>query len=104
MTGAVAATVVPVVTALDATPDDVGSIAFPYTHIGGPDYLVMLLLRGMSAVLLESFVPEPALAVFRRHGVTMSGGSTAFYQAFLTEQRKQPGRPVPQPDKNWSGN
>lgn len=80
--------------ALDARPDDVGSIAFPYTHIGGPDYLVMQLLRGMSAVLLESFVPEQAIAVFRRHGVTLSGGSTAFYQAFLTEQRKQPGTPV----------
>ena len=77
--------------ALDARPDDVGSIAFPYTHIGGPDYLVMLLLRGMSAVLLESFAPEQAVAVFRRHGVTLSGGSTAFYQAFLNEQRKQPG-------------
>jgi acyl-CoA synthetase (AMP-forming)/AMP-acid ligase II len=77
--------------ALAATPDDVGSIAFPYTHIGGPDYLVMMLLRGMSAVLLESFVPEQAIPVFRRHGVTLSGGSTAFYQAFLAEQRKQPG-------------
>jgi acyl-CoA synthetase (AMP-forming)/AMP-acid ligase II len=77
--------------ALDAQPDDVGTITFPYTHIGGPDYLVMLLLCGMSAVLLESFAPEPAVAVFRRHGVTMSGGSTAFYQAFLAEQRKQPG-------------
>jgi acyl-CoA synthetase (AMP-forming)/AMP-acid ligase II len=80
--------------ALDAGPDDVGTIAFPYTHIGGPDYLVMLLLRGMSAVLLESFVPGDALAVFRRHGVTLSGGSTAFYQAFLTEQRKEPETPV----------
>jgi cyclohexanecarboxylate-CoA ligase len=77
--------------ALAATADDVGSIAFPYTHIGGPDYLVMMLLRGMSAVLLESFAPEAAVAVFRRHGVTLSGGSTAFYQAFVTEQRKQPG-------------
>ena len=54
----------------------------------------MLLLRGMSAVLLESFVPEEALPVFARHGVTMSGGSTAFYQAFLNEQRKQPGSAV----------
>jgi acyl-CoA synthetase (AMP-forming)/AMP-acid ligase II len=80
--------------ALDARPDDVGTISFPYTHIGGPDYLVMLLLRGMSAVLLESFVPEQALAVFRRHSVTLSGGSTAFYQAFLAEQRKQPGKPI----------
>ena len=54
----------------------------------------MLLLRGMSAVLLESFVPEQAIVVFRRHGVTMSGGSTAFYQAFLAEQRKQPETPI----------
>jgi len=80
--------------ALDARQDDVGSIAFPYTHIGGPDYLVMQLQRGFPVVLLESFVPEPALAVFRRHGVTLSGGSTAFYQAFLNEQRKQPRAPV----------
>ena len=80
--------------ALDARSDDVGTISFPYTHIGGPDYLVMLLLRGMSAVLLESFVPEQALAVFRRHSATLSGGSTAFYQAFLAEQRKQPDAPI----------
>jgi acyl-CoA synthetase (AMP-forming)/AMP-acid ligase II len=77
--------------ALAASERDVGSIAFPYTHIGGPDYLVMMLRCGMSAVLLESFVPEQAVALFRRHGVTLSGGSTAFYQAFLAEQRKQPG-------------
>jgi len=80
--------------ALDAQPADVGTIAFPYTHIGGPDYLVMLLLRGMSAVLLESFVAEQAIAVFRRHRVTTSGGSTAFYQAFLAAQRKEPGTPI----------
>jgi cyclohexanecarboxylate-CoA ligase len=80
--------------ALEATADDVGSIAFPYTHIGGPDYLVMALLSGMSVVLLESFAPEPALAAFRRHGVTLSGGSTAFYQAFLAEQEKRPGEKV----------
>jgi acyl-CoA synthetase (AMP-forming)/AMP-acid ligase II len=80
--------------ALAATDADVGSIAFPYTHIGGPDYLVMALLSGMSVVLLESFAPEPALRVFRRHGVTLSGGSTAFYQAFVAEQEKHPGEPV----------
>jgi cyclohexanecarboxylate-CoA ligase len=76
--------------ALAATAEDVGSIAFPYTHIGGPDYLVMALLSGMSVVLLETFAPEPALQVFRRHGVTLSGGSTALYQAFVTEQEKRP--------------
>jgi acyl-CoA synthetase (AMP-forming)/AMP-acid ligase II len=80
--------------ALAASPGDVGSIAFPFTHIGGPDYLVMALLSGMAVVLVESFAPEAALAVFRRHGVTLSGGSTAFYQAFVAEQERRPGEKV----------
>ncbi len=77
--------------ALDMSPADVGSIAFPFAHIGGPDYLVTLLACGFPAVLMETFVPAEAVEVYRRHGVTMAGGSTAFYTAFLAEQRKQPG-------------
>ena len=76
------------------TEDDVGSIAFPFAHIAGPDYLVMVLALGFPAVLLESFVPATAVEVFARHGVTMAGGSTAFYQAYLNEQRKQPGSKI----------
>jgi cyclohexanecarboxylate-CoA ligase len=77
--------------ALVMSPDDIGSIAFPYAHIGGPDYIVAVLTQGFPAVLLESFVPSEAIPVFRRLGVTMAGGSTAFYIAFLNEQRKNPG-------------
>jgi acyl-CoA synthetase (AMP-forming)/AMP-acid ligase II len=77
--------------ALEMTPADVGSIAFPYAHIGGPDYIVTVLAQGFPVVLLESFVPDEAISIFRRHGVTMAGGSTAFYITFLNEQRKQPG-------------
>ncbi|MEV6379875.1 AMP-binding protein [Streptomyces sp. NPDC051773] len=80
--------------ALRLTADDVGSIAFPYAHIGGPDYLVMLLLYGFPAVLFEHFALPAALKGYRKHGVTVAGGSTAFYSMFLTEQRKQPGEPV----------
>ncbi len=80
--------------ALRPTASDVGSIAFPYAHIGGPDYMVMLLLYGFPAVLFEQFALPDALEGYRRHGVTMAGGSTAFYSMFLTEQRKQPGTPV----------
>ncbi|MEU8687018.1 AMP-binding protein [Streptomyces sp. NPDC048665] len=76
--------------ALRLTADDVGSIAFPYAHIGGPDYLVMLLLYGFPAVLFEHFALPAALAEYRRHGVTVAGGSTAFYSLFLAEQRTQP--------------
>ncbi|MFF3322992.1 class I adenylate-forming enzyme family protein [Streptomyces sp. NPDC002889] len=76
---------------LHLSADDVGSIAFPFAHIGGPDYLVMLLLYGFPAVLFEHFALPGALAEYRRHGVTTAGGSTAFYSMFLAEQRKQPG-------------
>ncbi|MFF4711296.1 class I adenylate-forming enzyme family protein [Streptomyces eurythermus] len=77
--------------ALRLTPHDVGSMAFPYAHIAGPDYTVMLLLYGFPAVLSERFALPDALAEYRRHGVTVAGGSTAFYSLFLAEQRRRPG-------------
>jgi len=77
--------------ALDLGPDDVGSVAFPFAHIAGPDYLVMVLANGCAAAMLEAFVPATAVEVFSRNGATMVGGSTAFYQAYLNEQRKRPG-------------
>ncbi|MER7725703.1 AMP-binding protein [Streptomyces sp. NPDC096323] len=80
--------------ALRLSADDVGSVAFPFAHVGGPDYAVMLLLYGFPAVLFEHFALPDALADYRRHGVTVAGGSTAFYSMFLTEQRKDPARPV----------
>ncbi|WP_030673183.1 class I adenylate-forming enzyme family protein [Streptomyces cellulosae] len=80
--------------ALRLSAADVGSMAFPYAHIAGPDYTVMLLLYGFPAVMFEQFALPDALAEYRRHGVTVAGGSTAFYSMFLAEQRKQPGVPV----------
>jgi acyl-CoA synthetase (AMP-forming)/AMP-acid ligase II len=80
--------------AVQLSEEDVGSIAFPFAHIAGPDYLVMLLTHGCSSAILETFVPEVAVDVFARNGVTMAGGSTAFYQAYLTEQRKRPGTKI----------
>ncbi|OEJ33156.1 class I adenylate-forming enzyme family protein [Streptomyces subrutilus] len=76
--------------ALHLTPADVGSMAFPFAHIAGPDYTVMLLLYGFPAVLFEKFAMPDALDGYRRHGVTVAGGSTAFYSMFLAEQRKDP--------------
>ncbi|MFJ4711454.1 class I adenylate-forming enzyme family protein [Streptomyces sp. NPDC088785] len=80
--------------ALRLSESDVGSMAFPYAHIAGPDYTVMLLLYGFPAVLFEQFALPDALAEYRRHGVTVAGGSTAFYSMFLAEQRKAPERRV----------
>jgi cyclohexanecarboxylate-CoA ligase len=80
--------------ALQMSPDDVGSIAFPFAHIAGPDYLVTMLSIGFPAVLVEAFSAPDVLPIFRRHGATMVGGSTAFYVAYLGEQRKEPGTPI----------
>ncbi|GAA0601027.1 class I adenylate-forming enzyme family protein [Streptomyces crystallinus] len=80
--------------ALRLRADDVGSMAFPYAHIAGPDYTVMLLLYGFPAVMFEHFALPDALEAYRRHGVTVAGGSTAFYSMFLAEQRKRPGEKV----------
>ncbi|MFG3259305.1 class I adenylate-forming enzyme family protein [Streptomyces sp. NPDC048172] len=80
--------------ALRLRPDDVGSMAFPYAHIAGPDYTVMLLMYGFPAVLFERFAMPDALDAYRRHGVTVAGGSTAFYSMFLAQQRAHPGSRV----------
>ena len=69
--------------ALDMGPDDVGSIAFPFAHIAGPDYLVTMLSFGFPAILVEAFSAPDVLPIFRKHGATMVGGSTAFYVAYL---------------------
>jgi cyclohexanecarboxylate-CoA ligase len=81
--------------ALEVGPDDVGSVAFPYAHIGGPDYIVMMLVFGHPAVFIERFTPGGAVAAFAEHGVTMAGGSTAFYQMFLAEDQKVEGPVMP---------
>ena len=52
--------------ALDMGPDDVGSIAFPFAHIAGPDYLVTMLSFGFPAILVEAFSAPDVLPIFRR--------------------------------------
>ncbi|MEU6330990.1 AMP-binding protein [Streptomyces sp. NPDC047049] len=76
--------------ALRLRPTDIGSMAFPYAHVAGPEYTILLLLHGIPAVLLEHFALPGSLAAYRRHRVTVAGGSTAFYSLFLAEARKLP--------------
>jgi cyclohexanecarboxylate-CoA ligase len=77
--------------AIALSPEDIWAIAFPFAHIGGPDSLINMLMQGVPMVLFEEFIPADVIDVCRRLGVTVFGGSTAFYQALLAEQRKRPG-------------
>lgn len=76
--------------AMRADASDIGSIAFPIAHIGGAMYTSMVLASGMSMVLLDRFQAQESADIFRRYGVTLTGGSTAHYQALLAEQRRYP--------------
>lgn len=67
-------------------PSDVSTIFFPFAHIGGPDMMVAGLAVGMPVVMMEVFEPAAAMALQRKHGVTMSGGGTAFYLMYLEQQ------------------
>jgi acyl-CoA synthetase (AMP-forming)/AMP-acid ligase II len=69
--------------------DDVASIAYPFAHIGGLMMLNLLLKLGVPVVLMERFDIQKAAEAFRHHGVTMVGGSTAHYQAWLALQTQQ---------------
>lgn len=80
--------------AVGVGPDDRYGVAFPFTHIGGPNNLCAALQVGFSLVIMEAFDVSAAVELFRRHGVTMVGGGPVFYQAFLEEQRRQPDRPI----------
>ncbi|MEU8137307.1 AMP-binding protein [Streptodolium elevatio] len=80
--------------ALEMADPDVGSLTVPFAHIAGPDYIIALLLTGLSVVVVEHFEPASAIPLFERLGVSLVGGSTAFYNLFLAEQRKQPGRRI----------
>jgi cyclohexanecarboxylate-CoA ligase len=74
--------------ALEMSPSDVGSIAFPFAHIGGPDYLITMLAQGFPAILVEAFDPTTIAATLNGVGATMAGGSTAFYSTFLALHRQ----------------
>lgn len=74
--------------------DDVGTVFFPYAHIGGPDLLVASLATGMALTVMEVYEPTAAVELMRRVGATMTGGSTPHYALLLEEQRKNPDQPV----------
>ncbi len=81
--------------ALDPQDDEIGSVTYPYAHIGGPDFLVMMLRTGLPAVLVETFSPAETYPLLRRHGVNMYGGSTAHYLALVNHIAQTGQHPVP---------
>ncbi|WP_055407077.1 class I adenylate-forming enzyme family protein [Frankia sp. ACN1ag] len=70
---------------------EVGAVGYPVAHVGGIQYLIAALAAGFPILLLEAFIPDQAVELFRRHGVTATGGSTPFYTALLDLAAARPG-------------
>ncbi|WP_261562812.1 AMP-binding protein [Frankia tisae] len=70
---------------------EVGAVGYPVAHVGGIQYLIAALAAGFPILLLEAFVPDQAVELFRAHGVTATGGSTPFYTALLDLAATRPG-------------
>lgn len=62
--------------------DDVAAMAFPVAHVGGIEFFITAICSGTPMVLMEAFVPQQAVELYDRMGVTMTGGAPPFYQAF----------------------
>jgi acyl-CoA synthetase (AMP-forming)/AMP-acid ligase II len=70
---------------------ELGAMGFPVAHVGGIQYLVSALAGGYGLLLLEAFVPDQAVALFRQHRVTTTGGAPPFYSALVAVARATPG-------------
>jgi cyclohexanecarboxylate-CoA ligase len=70
------------------------ALAFPFTHIGGSSWLASAMQRGFALIAIAVFDPETSIPLLARHGVTHAGSGTAFHQAYLTAQRRQPETPL----------
>ncbi|MDW3215261.1 MAG: class I adenylate-forming enzyme family protein [Ilumatobacteraceae bacterium] len=75
--------------------DDHSVVAFPFTHIGGINWLMASLMTGCSLLVVESFAAPETMDLIAGEPVTLAGVTTAFHLAYLAEQRERgPDRPL----------
>jgi acyl-CoA synthetase (AMP-forming)/AMP-acid ligase II len=79
-----------VVERFELGPDDRYPIVFPFTHIGGIGMLVVQLLSGAGAILVEQYDDENTPPFLAAHGVTIAAGGTPLVMRYLQYQRRHP--------------
>lgn len=65
---------------------EVGTITFPIAHIGGTVYLSCALIAGLPVLMVPKVDAARLPHLLAEHRVTVTGGSTAFYQMLLSAQ------------------
>jgi len=72
---------------LELAPEDRSALVFPFTHVGGINWLFSGLMAGFSHLVVESFHPQASISWLASQGVTVAGAGTVFHQAYLAAQR-----------------
>lgn len=81
-------------TRLRVSAGDRSALPFPFSHVGGINWLMATLMTGCSVILVEHFADPVSIPALAREGVTLAGATTAFHMAYLAAQRAQPGTPL----------
>ncbi|MGE0304720.1 MAG: AMP-binding protein, partial [Acidimicrobiia bacterium] len=68
---------------LDIDRDDVHSMPYPITHMGGPLTLTSLARVGAKTLLIETWDPLRSPLIQAEHGVTLLGSAVPFFLAYL---------------------
>ena len=74
---------------LGSHPHEMGTITYPIAHVGGSIYLATALL-GDFPLLLVPKVTEELPRLLAQHAVTVTNGTTAYYQILLAAQLAAP--------------
>ena len=79
---------------LELTATDRVSLVFPFSHIGGSNFLFSGLMTGCAYVCTEAFDANTTSELLSRERVTIAGTGTPFFLTFLAVQRSRPDRPL----------
>jgi cyclohexanecarboxylate-CoA ligase len=79
---------------LELGPTDRVSLVFPFSHIGGSNFLFSGLIAGCTYVCTEAFDATATSELLSRERVTIAGTGTPFFLTFLAVQRSHPDRPL----------
>ena len=80
--------------ALDLEASDRVAFVFPFTHIGGINWLQAGLAAGCTQILIENFADAETIPTLRRHGVTLATAGTVFHEAYLKAQHESRTSPL----------
>ena len=80
--------------ALDMRTEDRVAFVFPFTHIGGINWLQSCLSYGFTHIIIESFADPTTMPTLRREGVTLGSAGTVFHEAYLAAHRRSEHKPL----------